>query len=98
MKTASTIKNQWGWRLQHARHRALALSARGRGAGLQLVELVRAAGASEDAPEAITSRPKLLSAVGKLTSHAGQKKVLLSVTHEAGRTDQAADRQCPRGV
>ena len=33
--------------------------------------------------EAITSRPKLLSAVGRLTSHGGQKKVLLSVTHEA---------------
>ena len=33
--------------------------------------------------EAITSRPKLLSAVGRLTSHAGQKKILLTITHEA---------------
>ena len=33
--------------------------------------------------EAITSRPKLLSAVGRLTSHGGQKKILLTITHEA---------------
>ena len=32
---------------------------------------------------AITSRPKRLSAVGRLTSHAGQKKILLTITHEA---------------
>ncbi|MDZ7811728.1 MAG: hypothetical protein U5L74_00810 [Ideonella sp.] len=47
--------------------------------------------------EAITSRPKLLSAVVKLTSHAGQKKVLSERHARSGRTDQAADRQCPRG-
>ena len=33
--------------------------------------------------EAITSRPKLLAAVGKMTSHGGQQKVLLTITHEA---------------
>ena len=33
--------------------------------------------------EAITSRPKLLSAVGRMTSHGGQKKILLTSTHEA---------------
>ena len=33
--------------------------------------------------EAITSRPKLLAAVGKMTSHGGQKKILLTITHEA---------------
>ena len=33
--------------------------------------------------EAITSRPKRLSAVGRLTSHAGQNKILLTITHEA---------------
>ena len=31
----------------------------------------------------ISSRPKLLSAVGRLTSHGGQKKILLTITHEA---------------
>ena len=33
--------------------------------------------------EAITSRPKLLSAVGRLTNHAGQSKLLLTVMHES---------------
>jgi hypothetical protein len=33
--------------------------------------------------EAITSRPLLLAAVGRLTEHAGQKRLLLSVTHAA---------------
>jgi len=33
--------------------------------------------------EAITSRPKLLSAVGRMISHSGQKKILLTITHEA---------------
>lgn len=33
--------------------------------------------------EAITSRPLLLAAVGKMTDHAGQKRVLLSITHAA---------------
>ena len=33
--------------------------------------------------EAITSRPKRLSAVGRMTSHAGQQKILLTITHEA---------------
>ena len=33
--------------------------------------------------EAITSRPLLLAAVGKLTDHAGQKRILLSITHAA---------------
>ena len=33
--------------------------------------------------QAITSRPKLLSAVGRMTSHAGQTKTLLTITHEA---------------
>lgn len=33
--------------------------------------------------EAITSRPLLLSAVGRVSRHAGQQRVLLSVTHAA---------------
>jgi len=33
--------------------------------------------------EAITSRPLLLAAVGKITEHAGQKRILLSLTHAA---------------
>jgi hypothetical protein len=33
--------------------------------------------------EAISSRPLLLAAVGKVTEHAGQKRLLLSITHAA---------------
>ncbi len=33
--------------------------------------------------EAITSRPKLLNAVGRMTSHAGQSRILLTVMHES---------------
>ncbi len=33
--------------------------------------------------QAITSRPKLLSAVGRLTRHAGRTRLLLTMTHEA---------------
>ncbi|MDZ7811605.1 MAG: transposase [Ideonella sp.] len=78
------IKNQWGWG-GYSTHdiERCALSAR----AVALVYnwwswYVRLAH-PKTRLEAITSRPKLLSAVGKLTSHAGQKKVLLSVTHEA---------------
>ena len=33
--------------------------------------------------EAITSRPKLLIAVDRMTSHAGHNKILLTITHAA---------------
>ncbi len=33
--------------------------------------------------EAITGRPLLLAAVGKMTEHGGQTRVLLTVTHAA---------------
>ena len=78
------IKNQWGWG-GYSTHdiERCALSAR----AVALVYnwwswYVRLAH-PKTRLEAITSRPKLLSAVGRLTSHSGQKKVLLSVTHEA---------------
>ena len=34
--------------------------------------------------EAITSRPMLLSGVARLTQHAGQSRLLLTLTHAAG--------------
>ena len=78
------IKNQWGWG-GYSTHdiERCALSAR----AVALVYnwwswYVRLAH-PKTRLEAITSRPKLLSAVGRLTSHGGQKKILLSVTHEA---------------
>jgi len=78
------IKNQWGWG-GYSTHdiERCALSAR----AVALVYnwwswYVRLAH-PKTRLEAITSRPKLLSAVGRLTSHGGQKKILLSITHEA---------------
>lgn len=78
------IKNQWGWG-GYSTHdiERCALSAR----AVALVYnwwswYVRLAH-PKTRLEAITSRPKLLSAVGRLTSHSGQKKILLTITHEA---------------
>ena len=78
------IKNQWGWG-GYSTHdiERCALSAR----AVALVYnwwswYVRLAH-PKTRLEAITSRPKLLSAVGRLTSHGGQKKILLTITHEA---------------
>ena len=78
------IKNQWGWG-GYSTHdiERCALSAR----AVALIYnwwswYVRLAH-PKSRLEAITSRPKLLSAVGRMTSHAGQKKTLLTITHEA---------------
>ena len=78
------IKNQWGWG-GYSTHdiERCALSAR----AVALIYnwwswYVRLAH-PKNRLEAITSRPKLLSAVGRMTSHAGKKKILLTITHEA---------------
>ena len=78
------IKNQWGWG-GYSTHdiERCALSAR----AVALVYnwwswYVRLAH-PKTRLEAVTSRPKLLSAVGRMTSHSGQKKILLTITHEA---------------
>jgi len=78
------IKNQWGWG-GYSTHdiERCALSAR----AVALVYnwwswYVRLAH-PKTRLEAITSRPKLLSAVGRMTSHAGQKKIMLTITHES---------------
>ena len=39
--------------------------------------------------KAITSRPLLLSGVARLTQHAGQKRLLITLTHAAGDRTQA---------
>ena len=78
------IKNQWGWG-GYSTHdiERCALSAR----AVALIYnwwswYVRLAH-PKTRLEAITSRPKLLNAVGRLTRHAGQQKILLTITHEA---------------
>ena len=78
------IKNQWGWG-GYSTHdiERCALSAR----AVALIYnwwswYVRLAN-PKNRMEAITSRPKLLSAVGRMTNHAGQNKILLTVMHES---------------
>jgi len=78
------IKNQWGWG-GYSTHdiERCALSAR----AVALIYkwwswYVRLAN-PKNRMEAITSRPKLLSAVGRMTSHSGQNKILLTVMHES---------------
>ena len=78
------IKNQWGWG-GYSTHdiERCALSAR----AVALIYnwwswYVRLAN-PKNRIEAITSRPKLLSAVGRLTNHGGQSKILLTVMHES---------------
>ena len=78
------IKNQWGWG-GYSTHdiercalsaRAVALIYNGWSWYVRLAH-------PKARLEAMTSRPKLLAAVGKMTSHGGQQKILLSITHEA---------------
>jgi hypothetical protein len=78
------IKNQWGWGGYSTQDiERCALSAR----AVALIYnwwswYVRLAHPKARL-EALSSRPKLLSAVGRLTEHAGQQKILLTITHEA---------------
>jgi len=62
---------------------ALQFVGAGCGAHLQLAELVCAACQSASAQEAITSRPLLLRGVVRLSEHAGQPRLLLTVVHGA---------------
>ena len=75
---------QWaGAAIQHTRHRALRTQCAGRGTGLQLAELVRSAGTSEGSAGRDHEPPQAAQCGGTHDSHAGQKKVLLTITHEA---------------
>jgi hypothetical protein len=93
------IKNQWGWG-GYSTHdiERCALSAR----AVALIYnwwswYVRLAH-PQTRLEAITSRPKLLSAVGRMTSHAGQKNILLTITHEAATQIKALVRNVRHGL
>ncbi|MFN7883646.1 MAG: transposase, partial [bacterium] len=78
------IKNQWGWGGYSTQDiERCALTAR----AVALVYnwwswYVRLAH-PQARLEAVSSRPKLLAAVGRLTRHAGQNRILLTITHEA---------------
>jgi hypothetical protein len=78
------IKNQWGWGGYSTQDiERCALTAR----AVALVYnwwswYVRLAH-PQARLEAVSSRPKLLAAIGRLSRHAGQSRILLTVTHEA---------------
>jgi len=84
------IKNQWGWGGYSTQDiERCALSAR----AVALVYnwwswYVRLAN-PKSRLEAKTSRPQLLSAVGRLTTHARVNKIVLALTHEAARQIKA---------
>ena len=80
--TFDELKNQWGWGgfTTHDLHRCPAVGARC-GADLQLVESVCPPGQPEARREAITSRPWLMSSVGRRTEHAGQTTITLTGLH-----------------
>lgn len=79
------LKNQWGWggyttqdlESCNLSARAVALIYNG---GSWYVRLAHPA----TQREAITSRPLLLARVARLTEHAGQSRLLLTLTHTAG--------------
>jgi hypothetical protein len=48
--------------------------------------------------EAITSRPLLLAAVGRITSHSGQTRILLSVTHAAAEQVKTLVENVRKGI
>lgn len=93
------IKNQWGWG-GYSTHdiERCALSAR----AVALVYnwwswYVRLAN-PKSRLEAKTSRPRLLSAIGKLTSHARVNKIVLALTHEAATQIKAMIANVRAGV
>lgn len=93
------IKNQWGWGGYSTQDiERCALSAR----AVALIYnwwswYVRLAN-PKSRLEAKTSRPKLLHAVGKLTSHARVNKIVLVLTHEAGHHIKAMIANIHAGV
>ena len=101
VRTASTrsIKNQWGWGGYSTQDiERCALSAR----AVALIYnwwswYVRLAN-PKSRLEAKTSRPKLLSAVGKLTTHSRINKIVLALTHDAASQIKAMITNIRAGV
>jgi hypothetical protein len=84
------LKNQWGWG-GYTTHdlercnlsaRAVALIYNGWSWYVRLAH-------PQARREAITNRPLLLSGVARMTEHAGQKRLLITLTHAAGDQIQA---------
>jgi hypothetical protein len=93
------LKNQWGWGGYSTQDiERCNLSAR----AVALVYnwwswYVRLAN-PDGRLEAITSRPLLLAAVGRITTHSGQTRVLLSITHAAADKVKALVENVQKGL
>ena len=84
------IKNQWGWG-GYSTHdiERCALSARAVVVVYNWWSWCVRLAHPKSRPEAKTSRPKLLNAVGRLTSHGRVNKIVLALTHEAANQIKA---------
>jgi len=90
------LKNQWGWggyTLERCNlsARAVALIYNGWSGYVRLAH-------PKTRLEAITSRPLLLAGVARLTQHAGQSRLLLTLTHAAGDQIKAMIANVKKGL
>ena len=93
------IKNQWGWGGYSTQDiERCALSARAVALIYNWWSWYVRLGNPKSRLEAKTSRPQLLNAVGKLTSHARVNKIVLVLTHKAGNHVKAMIANIHAGV
>ncbi len=93
------LKNQWGWGgyTTHDMERCN-LSARAVGLVYNWWSWYVRLAHPKTRLEAITSRPLLLSGVARLTQHAGQSRLLLTLTHAAGDQIKAMIANVRKGL
>ena len=93
------LKNQWGWG-GYTTHDLERCNLSARAVALiynwwsWYVRLAR----PKKRMEAITSRPLLLSGIARLTRHAGQSRLLLTLTHAAGEQSKAMIANVRKGL
>ncbi len=93
------LKNQWGWGGYTTQDMERCnLSARAVGLIYNWWSWYVRLAHPKTRLEAITSRPLLLSGVARLTQHAGQSRLLLTLTHAAGDQIKAMIANVRRGL
>ena len=93
------LKNQWGWGGYTTQDMERCnLSARAAGLIYNWWSWYVRLAHPQTRLEAITSRPLLLSGVARLTQHAGQSRLLLTLTHAAGDQIKAMIANVRRGL
>ena len=93
------LKNQWGWGGYTTQDMERCnLSARAVGLVYNWWSWYVRLAHPKTRLEAITSRPLLLSGVARLTQHAGQSRLLLTLTHAAGDQIKAMIANVRKGL